>query len=1056
MLLNWAHDKLGWPSSDEVRSPTGEGARFYVRLATEKLGKALSRRPDGDGVEIGVLAADPEATEAPLALVCVFPKKVSSDTLHEAHKLAWNFGYAPLLITIEPHVLRTWTCYEPPLEAESGLLAEGPSPNPQIEPPLDIDEQTGAFLSERAAASLHWVELLTGQFFQRHEARFRPEKRADQMLLGNLREVRQKLMDAGLNDDISHDLLARIIFIQFLFDRKDSDGTAALNAAELRRLHEEERILSEPFTTFGEILDSYEDAYSLFRLLDSKFNGDLFPGKGNKEDLEAAWNREREQVGSAHLSLLSRFVRGEEQMKDGQLSLWPFYAFDAIPLEVISTIYEQFVKKGAGTGVHYTPAHLVDLLLDSLLPWQGEEWDLKVVDPACGSGVFLVKAYQRLIYRWKRAHLGQRIGGDVLARLLERNIFGVDMDEHAVRTASFSLYLAMCDEIDPRDYWKEVRFPILRGRRLIAADFFSEEHDGFRTADGPTYDLVIGNPPWGRNTVNTSQMATKWQKEHRWPLFQGDIGPLFVPRALAITKPGGHVALLQPASSLLYNQSTQAKEFREQLFQTVQVEEIINLAALRHGLFHHAIVPACALILRNSPATGEPFWYVCPKPQENRQDGYRILIEPQDVHAILPTEALTQPWIWSALLWGGRRDMHFLSRLQAANTLAALERDNIIQAREGFIRGNRRQRNDAILGRRLLETGGFPIGEELFLQARSLPVNQDPHIDEKHGFANLSAFQLPQLIVRQSWKRRQGRFHAVMVRSDPETGGVFCTHSFLSVHAREENRSYLEAACLSYNSSMAVYYLLLTSGRFAMDRNEPETKDFRLVPLPEPRPGLLDGVQSVAEADVRVREAFEFSDADWLLVEDLMQFTLPDYKGSSDSPGRQATQRLTSTDMGIQQEAQLTTYCETFLRVLHAAYGEDKTVGAVIYSEVDKDRLPVRMVSFFLNLPEVATVRTEPMQSENLQKRLTALYHTMLSTEGDRHMFYQRTARTYETMRSVSGQVAVRITFIKPDQVRYWMRSMALRDADAVAADMTVWSSTISASESRDEGAAVA
>jgi hypothetical protein len=232
----------------------------------------------GKGVEVGILAADPEATQAPLALVCTFPRKVSEATLNEAHRLAWNFGYAPLLITIEPHVLRTWTCCELPVEARrASLLGDD---TPEVEAPLDLDEHTGAFLSERAAASLHWVELLTGQFMQRHEARFRPDKRVDQMLLANLREVRQKLVSAGLTDDISHDLLARVIFIQFLFDRKDSGGTAALNEGELRLLHEEERILSAPFTTLGEILSSYEDTYALFRWLNNKFNGDLFPGKG--------------------------------------------------------------------------------------------------------------------------------------------------------------------------------------------------------------------------------------------------------------------------------------------------------------------------------------------------------------------------------------------------------------------------------------------------------------------------------------------------------------------------------------------------------------------------------------------------------------------------------------------------------------------------------------------------------------------------------------------------------------------------------------------------------
>lgn len=1049
MLLDQAHEQLSWPSPNEVLSPEGEGARLYARLASEKLGKALSLRSDGQGVEIGVLAADPEATEAPLALVCTFPKKVSNETLREAQKLAWNFGYAPLLITVEPHVLRTWTCYEPPIEKAEGLLTD----TPEIEPPLSLNEQTGAFLSDRAAASLHWVELLTGRFFQRHEARFRPEKRADQMLLANLREVRQKLMDAGIDDDISHDLLARIIFIQFLFDRKDSDGTAALNARELRRLHEE-RILSAAFTTFGGILDSYEDTYALFRWLDEKFNGDLFPGKDSEPEQATSWDAERAQARPEHLALLSRFVRGEERMRDGQLSLWPYYAFDAIPLEVISTIYEQFVKKDARTGVHYTPAHVADLLLDSILPWEGEDWDLKVLDPSCGSGVFLVKAYQRLIHRWKKAHPEQRISGEVLARLLDQNLFGVDLDAHAVRTASFSLYLAMCDEIDPRDYWKEVHFPILRGRRLIAADFFSEKHTGFQTADGITYDLVIGNPPWGKNTA--TPLARTWQREHGWPLSYGDTGPLFLAKALALTKPDGYVGLLQPASTLMYKRSFAADAFRERLFDTAKVEEVINLAALRFILFKDAVDPACVVVIRNKQSNNEPFWYSCPKPLHSQEDARRIVLDPQDVQQMFPYEGRNLPWVWSTLLWGGRRDVTFLSHLQSATTLATLERAKIISAREGFIRGNRRQQIDAIVARRLLETSSFPGSDELYLSAQALPINQDPGIDEKHGFSSLEAFQLPQMIIRQSWRKREGRFHAVMVRSNTEIGGVLCTDSFLSVHASEENRAYLEAACLAYNSTFAVYFLLLTSGRFAMYRPSPETEEFRNVPLPRPRPNLLEGIMTVAQVDQRTREAFALKEAEWLLIEDLIHFTLPDYKGDSDSPGRRVTQRRFSINADAQQEPELTRYSETFLRVLHSAYGKDKPIGAVLYSEQDREQLPVRMVSFFLNLPEIAKVQTEAMESAMLRERLTKLYHSMLSTEENRHKFYQRTARTYETVRSESGQIAIRINFIKPDQVRYWTRSMALRDADSVAADLAVWSSAFAPTTSSEEEARVA
>lgn len=1050
MLLDSAHEQLGWPTPEDVLSPTGEGARFYAQLAKEKIGKALSRRPDGQGVEIGVLSTDPEATGTPVALVCVFHRKVSDETLREAQKLAWNFGCASLLITIEPHVLRTWTCCEPPEPSSTNLLIE----TPEIEPSIDFSEETKTFLSEQAAASLHWVELLTEQFFQKHAMRFRPEKRADQMLLANLREIRQKLQEAGLtNDDTAHDLLARIIFIQFLFDRKDSDGKAALNPTELGRLYEE-GILSARFTTLGEILSSYEDTYALFRWLNDRFNGDLFPGKGNESEQAAAWEVEQTHVRPEHLSLLSRFVRGEQRMRDGQLALWPYYAFDAIPLEVISTIYEQFVRKDAGTGVHYTPSHVADLILDSVLPWSGDEWDLKVLDPSCGSGVFLVKAYQRLIHRWKVIHPEQKINGEVLANILEHNIFGVDLDAHAVRTASFSLYLAMCDEIDPRDYWREVHFPVLRGRRLIAADFFSEEYSGFRTIDGAAYDVVIGNPPWGKNTA--TPLARDWQRKNHWPLSYGDVGPLFLVKALALTQDEGYVALIQPASTLLYNSAATAEAFRTKLLMSYRVEEIFNFAALRFVLFRDAIVPACAIVIQKVEATGEPFWYVCPKPRRNREDRFRIIIEPQDTHRIFPSEVAESPWVWSALLWGSRRDLAFLGRLRWHKSLADLESEGLVKVRQGIIRGTVSTEYPELLQKRLLSARSFPSDESIWIEASKLPVNTDPRINSVNSH-DFSVFMMPQLVIKQSWKSAESRFRAGLVFSNEENGfGVICTDSYLSVHADIGNKDCLEVACLAYNSSFAVFYLLLTSGRFAMDRNEPQAEAFRSLPLPIIRPGLLDNVEQVSDVDERAFQAYAFKEAEWLLVEDLMQFTLPDYKGGSNSPGRQPTLRRSKINPDTIVEPELTQYCETFLRVLRAAYGKDKSLGAVIYSEPDHERLPVRMVSLFLNLPEAVTVQVEPMASASLRQRLTMLYHTMLSTEENYHQFYQRTARTYESIQCPDGQWGLRINFIKPDQMRYWTRSMALRDADAVAADITVWGNSSTSKVSEYEGAIVA
>lgn len=1038
MSLDDTQKAFGWPSQEDILDPKGVGAAIYARLAQEKIGSAIGRRPDGAGVRVGILASNPDATEAPLAIVCDFPKKVSEETLRETQKLAWNFSRSLLLITVEPHIIRKWTCCEPPSVSTPTGLFTLPTSTPEVGRPISFDPIINAMYSpsEQAANSLQWVDLLTGAFFQQNADRFKPEKRADQLLLSNLRVLRQKLITAKLSDDISHDLLARIIFIQFLFDRKDTEGKAALSGEELLRLHEEEHILANPYNDLSGLLGNYEDTYALFWWLNSKFNGDLFPGKGTPDEQAAAWEQEKSQVKPEHLNLLARFVGGQEVMAQGQLSLWPAYAFDAIPLDVISTIYEQFVKKDAGTGVHYTPSHVADLMLDLVLPWEGQDWDLKVLDPACGSGVFLVKAFQRLVYRWKKAHT-DKITGNVLANLLEQNLFGVDLDPHAVRVASFSLYLAMCDEIDPRDYWKEVHFPLLRGRRLIHADFFSEGCDGFRTVDGAAYDLVVGNPPWGKKTATKSALV--WEAEHSWPLSYDDVGPLFLAKALALTEADGYVGLLQ-SSTLLYKSTLNAVTFRNSLFYAVQVEEIVNFCALRFGLFNDAVEPACAIILRNCPPTGEAFWYTCPKPLRSQEDKLKIVIDPQDSHQVWADEVITNPWLWSGLLWGGRRDVAFIQNLSRYDNLAALEEEKLIQSREGIIRGDQEKVATQLLKKPFLESTDFPKGASLYVVASDLSININPMVGSRAS-TDYAAFELPQAIIRQSWIKDEGRFRAALVDSDDAIGGVLCSQSYLSLHTDESNEFYLEAACLIYNSIFAVYYLLLTSGRFAMYRPEPETKDFRSVPLPRKQPNLLEGVTTVAEVDERVREVFGFKEAEWLLVEDLAQYTLPDFKGGSDSPGRLATQRSTFVNGAVQQEPELVSYCDAFRRVLQAAYGRDKDIGAVIFSEplTLGERLPVRMVSIYLNTPEHHSVQVEEIQSKALYKRLNSLYKTMLSTEENKNSFYQRCVRTYDTVSAYTDQPGLLITLIKPDQIRYWTRSMALRDADEVVADLITW-----------------
>jgi hypothetical protein len=900
-------------------------------------------------------------------------------------------------------------------------------------------------LERRAALALHWINIVSGKFFREHAVRFDRNGRADQMLLLNLRHIRDKLEEAGLrDDDICHDLLARIVFIQFLFDRKDSEGKAALTPATLTRLRSE-GVLREVHSGFASLLTNYEDTYRLFDWLNARFNGDLFPGKGDTIEARAqGWAAEMQVVTQPHLALLADFVRGELDMPSGQRCLWPLYAFDVIPLEFISSIYETFVKERAATeGIFYTPPHLVDFVLDRVLPWDGKDWDLRILDPACGSGVFLVKAFQRLVYRWKCAHPEQPVRAETLRRLLERNLFGVDKDRHAVRVACFSLYLAMCDEIDPRHYWTQVVFPAMRDRRLVTADFFAEDRIGFRTvADAGAYDLVVGNAPWGERLLTDA--ALHWAKSStpHWAVANKGIGTLFLAKAAQLLTADGRVAMIQSASSLLFNRSRRATDFRRQLFTTYSVREIINLSALRFQVFKRktratkrSVAPVCIVVLgTEKPSIDHRIAYVSPKHLDQLIDEFRIVIEPQDRRSLTVHDAVSDPVAWTALMWGGPRDRAFVTQFRIYPSLARPGPTYQVTHREGVIFGDRGKLQPQLRRRRILARNGFPGRSPLYIRVDTLPELSDVRTDSKAS-TDFAAFDWPQLIIKQSWQKTVSRFQARLTRST-EGEGALCTQSYVTVHVPETQIMLLEAACLTLNSMFATYFLLLTSGRFATYRPEPLVEELLAVPVPPPRVGLIEGVASPAEIDIRLFEAFGFKDAERVLIEDLFNYTLPDFRSDRRSPGRQPTERWDNTT----SEPQLIPYCDYFIRVLKAGFGRSKAITATIFQEVDVDAmLPYRLVAFQLDRAASEEILVTRIHSAELLNELTRIDRRWRERRpGCSGIYYERVARVYDSPDSTPT-----VFVVKPDAKRYWTRSTALGDADEVALDLFRWRDSV-------------
>ena len=925
-------------------------------------------------------------------------------------------------------MIRVWSC------------CEAPDPERDIDtymvkslPARYLEGEQFDALEVSAARGLHWINLVSGQFFAEYPSRFDRDGRADQMLLKNLRYIREELVRQGLkNDDICHDLLARVIFIQFLFDRKDQDGKPALTVARLHHL-QKEGILNNTHRSFDSILSDYEDTYRLFDWLNAKFNGDLFPGKGNtsKERAEG-WAREKEVVEAKHLLLLSDFISGDLDMPSQQMCLWPQYAFDVIPLEFISSIYETFVTKRASQdGIYYTPSYLVDFVLDSVLPWDGKDWDLKIIDPACGSGIFLVKSFQRLVHRWKLSNQGEPVRAETLRRLLERNIFGVDKDAHAVRVACFSLYLAMCDEIEPRHYWTQVTFPHMRQRRLVCSDFFSEDQKGFNTTeDALTYDLVIGNAPFGANVITDNARSWATSNDRNWSIPNKDIGGLFLAKGAQLSSENGKVAIIQSANTFLFNIG-KASDFRKELFAAHQVEKIYNLSALRFQLFKGkkhtkkmSIAPVCVVILnREKSSPDNTIIYVSPKHLRSLADEFTIVIEPNDQHLLTVQEAIKDSSIWSKLMWGNARDLQLIRKLEGFPSLKKLEKEHQVKSRGGTVFGDRKRPAPYLDRRRMFDEKVFPSKSIFSFETDKLPVVNRIRVHSRDS-TNLEAFSWPQLVVKRSWHKSDRRFHARLNQSKDQMG-ILCNQSYISVHTI---MPVLEATSISHNSKVAVYYHFLTSGRFASYRPKLSKDEILNLPIPFPASDSLEGVNSYPALDKRAFELFELKDAESVLIEDAIEYTLDDFHGGSTSRGRRPTSFGDSTD----NDSHLRSYCTYFLRVLKAGFGNEKPVSATVF-RCPSESMPYRIIAFTLGGTGHNDIEVKNITPGALVKELERLNQNEIKRIG-RGIYNQRFVRIYEASDDVPN-----IFIVKPDQKRFWTRSMGLQDGDEVALDLFRW-----------------
>ena len=546
-----------------------------------------------------------------------------ADRIARLHSDLWNQGLASVLAVVRGHTIRIYS------------LADFPA-NRDIRA---FDEQCLVQTLDRVQQALAVRNLIrgieSGRYWRENEGKFNFEKRVDGVLLNNLKEADNRLRNIGLTRDASQALLMQTMFIAYLEDRGIiTDGYI-------------EEATKGAFPTFAEILASKKVTafYDLFRALNRDFNGDLFVKP-------CSFGESGPRLQRSHLEVLAPFHSGKEEMHGagGQLRLWG-YDFEYIPVELISAVYDRFldVRKQASKGQFHTPMYVATSVVSQL--WDDPAFLTRetkdhgrILDPACGSGIFLVCVFKRLCEWWRQNKGSKTIRWDSLCQLFDR-LNGWDVDASAVRVAVFSLYVALLEEVNPPDIRKLMSrgrlLPDLWGDKLRHTDFFDMD-DSFE------YDVIMGNPPWRSGDDDSA----KWckQNDRLAPDKQAAWG--FVWKSLEHLKKDGKIAFLLPAKGFLHNHSGTSIAARENFLTAVRINRIVNYADLRYQLFDNAIQPASLFIFgRNDDASRYVFDYWTPKADPNLWTR-RVIGISADEKIRLDTAAVIQdPHVFKKRLW---------------------------------------------------------------------------------------------------------------------------------------------------------------------------------------------------------------------------------------------------------------------------------------------------------------------------------------------------------------------------------------------------------------------
>lgn len=742
------------------------------------------------------------------------------------HKELWNQDLAPVLLVLDPLRVRVY------------------SARPLVEPSSDAPRYIEAIDTAAHALEAGYLvdRMQSGEYFSIRSQHFSRQFAVDRSLLNNLTSTRDALHD--LDQRVSHDRLHRLlictIFLRYLMDR------GVLRSEYLSRRTRQRRC--ESLTHFIEEHPSgKKHAFSeAFRIIGDDLGGDLLA--------ETAKELEDGPLREVHFELLLDFLKG---VTNGQLPLNPKWAYDLsfIPTETVSAIYQEFLsvevedaKRKLGTVA--TPKHLAEMMVDlSITPdlFQGNG---KILDPACGSGVFLVTVFNRLAFAHRIAN-PLILGIDVarsLTEILKDRIFGVDINATSCHLTALNLVHSLLSHLQDEELFKV----LIHRERLVPPLFLTVSRmssniqcgDFLRFSTAPEYQLVIGNPPWSKD-VNPVIDQSLNELGKIVPK-RGNLAHHFALRAPSFLCQGGLCCLLLDAKAMLA--SANGEKFIKQWFQTFRVESIVNLTNLRSFLFDNAGRAGAIFSVRNEiPRPEQVVRYRVPLPARSTKQLGILDAAPCTSFEVPYADVLRADTdllrLWKVRQWGTPRDIRFVERLSTHPKLIDFLRDRGGELHQGFnIHGS----------------SGEYAEQSLLARIPYLPSNRKASGDwslvlpAKLFTRKYGEVEREQSSIRQ-WVSNEGKIfggvrlviHHSATSANPPGIRAAVTKDSFSFHKeilglyfdnlRLEDECSLYALAGILSSSVVAYYLFHTSPTWGVE-SQPQVrvkKDLWALPIPD-------------------------------------------------------------------------------------------------------------------------------------------------------------------------------------------------------------------------------